>query len=262
MTNQNQPPLSQTLQLLEQLKEAFLSELPEQCQQLSRLVLSLAQQPENHDVYEELYRGIHSLKGTAGTHGLHIISQICHHFEDLLGTLDDESTQIDNPFTDTCLSYIDLIQDAVKIAQNCSTDFTAIEDELERIRESLNKNNYRGLIVEPSSMMTLMYKDALSSLPVQLSLLDNGLKALEHLLLEKFDFLILGKELKLLNGAALISALRASDSINSNIATIMVTTDDKKNIPDYQRPDYLIKRDTQLTSSLLKTVQSVINAQK
>jgi len=259
MTNKNQPALSQTLQLLEQLKNAFLSELPEQCQQLSTLMLSLAQQPEDHDIYEELYRKVHSLKGSAGTHGIDIISQICHHFEDLLGTLDSESTQLDSCFTDNCLRYVDLIQEATKSAQTSPADYTAIEHELAHIRQNLSKDNLRGLIVEPSLMMTQMYQGALSSLPVQLSLLDNGLTALEHLIHKKFDFLILGKELKQLNGAALISALRASDSINSTIATIMVTTNNRKNVPGHQRPDYLIKRDTKMANNLLKAVESIIN---
>jgi len=259
MTDKSQPPLLETLQLLEQLKDAFLSELPEKCEELNSLVLSLAQQQEKHEIYEELYRSVHSLKGAAGTHDLLIISQICHHFEDLLGTLSDESTQINDAFTNNCLSYVDLIHEAISATQNSSADFTAIEHELERIRQTLGKDNYRGLIVETSPMMALMYKDTLSSLPVNLSLLDNGLTALKRLLLEKFDFLILGKELKLLNGVALISALRVSDSVNSSIPTIMVTSGKRKSIPEGGKPDYRINRDTHLTSNLIKAVTSVIS---
>ncbi len=257
-SNDSQAPLSQTLRLLEQLKEVFLAELPEQCQELNRLVLALEQQPENHSFYEELYRNVHSLKGSAGTHGIHIISQVCHHFEDLLTTLDDTSTRMDSAFINNCLSYVDLIQDAVKAAQNAHTDYTTIEHELERIRQILSKDDFRGLIIEPSSMMTLMCKDALSSLPVQLSLLNNSLTALERLLQEKFDFLILGKELKPLNGAALICALRASGTVNNAIPTIMITSNGKKGIPEYARPDHIIQRDTQLTRNLVQAVKSAI----
>jgi len=254
----NQVPLSQTLQLLEQLKEAFLAELPEQCQELNRLVLSLEQYPENHSFYEGLYRKVHSLKGSAGTHGIHIISQICHHFEDLLTTLDNASTQIDSVFINNCLSYVDLIQNAIKAAQSSHPDYAVIEHELERIRQALSKDNFRGLIIEPSPMMSLMCKDALSPLPIQLSLLNNSLTALERLLQEKFDFLILGKELKPLNGAALISALRTSGTVNNQIPTIMITSNGKKGIPEYARPDHIIKRDTQLTQNLVKAVESAI----
>ena len=175
-TNNSQAPISQTLLLLEQLKERFLSELPEQCQELSTLVLSLSQHPENHSFYEELYRKIHSLKGSAGTHGITIISQVCHHFEDLLTTLDDDAIQIDTTFTNNCLSYVDLIQDAITAAQHAHTDYTAIEHKLEHIRQTLSKDNYRGMIIETSSMMALMCKDALSSLPIQLSLSNNSLQ--------------------------------------------------------------------------------------
>lgn len=257
--NSSQAPLSQTLKLLEQLKENFLSELPEQCQELNALVLSLTQHPENHNIYDELYRKVHSLKGSAGTHGIHIISQVCHHFEDLLTTLDDASNQINNTFTNNCLSYVDLIQDAIKAAQHAHADFTAIEHELEHIQQILNKDSYRGMVLEPSPMMTLMCKDALSELPVQLVLSSNSLAALERLLQERFDFLILGKEQKMLNGAALISALRASGSINSSIPTIMITSNGSKGIPEYGKPSHIIARDTQLTDNLAKTVESIID---
>jgi len=257
-----QAPLSQTLQLLEQLKANFLSELPDQCQELNTLVLSLAQHPKDHSIYEELYRKVHSLKGSAGTHGIQIISQVCHAFEDLLTTLDDASTQINHTFTNNCLNYVDLIQDAIKAAQHAHADYTTIEHQLEHLRQILSKDNYRGMVIEPSAMMTLMCKDALSSLPVQLSLLNNSLTALERLLQEKFDFLILGKELKPLNGAALISALRVSGSINSSIPTIMITSNAKKGIPEYAKPNYIVKRDVQLTDNLARAIESVISTLK
>jgi len=260
--NSSQAPMSHTLKLLEQLKANFLSELPDQCQELSTLVLSLTQHPENQSIYEDLYRRVHSLKGSAGTHGIHVISQVCHHFEDLLGTLDDASTQINNTFANNCLSYVDLIQDAIKAAQHAHADYTAIEHELEHIRQTLSKNNYRGMVIEPSATMTLMCKDALSSLPVQLSLLNNSLTALERLLQEKFDFLILGKELKPLNGVALISALRVSGSVNSSMPTIMITSDAKKGIPEYAKPNYIVKRDIQLTDNLARAIESIINIPK
>ena len=255
----SQAQMSHTLKLLEQLKANFLSELPNQCQELSTLVLSLAQHPENRGIYEELYRRVHSLKGSAGTHGIHIISQVCHHFEDLLATLDDASTKINNAFTNNCLAYVDLIQDAIKAAQHAHADYTAIEHELEHIKQVLSKDNYRGMVLEPSSMMALMYKDALLSLPVQLALSNSSLSALERLLQERFDFLILGKEQKMLNGAALISALRASGSVNSSIPTIMITSNGNKGIPECGKPDHIIARDTQLTDTLVKAVESVIN---
>lgn len=253
-----QTGISQALQLLEQLKEAFLSELPEQCNGLSTLTLSLGKQPGNREIYEELYRKVHSMKGSAGTHGVPIISQICHHLEDHLCTVDDGTTQINNRFIDICLSYVDLVQTAADIAQNRHPDFTAVENDLEHIRQEVLEDKRCGLIVESSVMMALMCRDALSKLPVQLSLLDNGLIALERLLQAKFDFLVIGKELKILNGAALISALRASESVNKNIPAIMLTSTRAAKIPPSGRPNHLIQRDMKLAGNLADTVKQVI----
>lgn len=257
--NRKQAGMPHALQLLEQLKATFVSELPERCNQLETLAIALGNQPKNRETYEELYRKIHSLKGSGGTHGLPIISQICHQLEDFLNIYTNESHRIaGSHFTDTCLRHIDLLQSSARMAQEQNPDFAPIEQALEHIHQDLLQDSYSGLVVESSTVMALMCKDALADLPVQLSLMDNGLAALERLLHKRFDFLITGKALETLNGVALISALRASESINKNIKIIMLTATSKSDLAAGGRPDYLIHRDADLPENLNQTVQLLL----
>jgi CheY-like chemotaxis protein len=101
-----------------------------------------------------------------------------------------------------------------------------------------------------------MYKQALDKLPVQLSTENDGLVALERLLRQKFDFLIMGKELKTLNGVALAAALRKSESNNRDIKIIVLTS---KSGDDLGADiDFVIHRDVHLSSRLSDTVQQLI----
>jgi len=257
-SDDNPVGMSHALQLLEQLKASFISELPERCNRLEELTLALGHQPKNRERYEELYRAVHSLKGSGGTHGLPIITQICHQLEDHLNSLSEQHQRVNNDFIDVCLSHIDLIQQTAQLAGHHNPDFSGIEQMLEQIKQYILQDRYSGLIVDSSSVMTMMCQDALSSLPVQLSLVDNGLSALERLLQTRFDFLITGRALKVLNGPALIAALRASESVNRDIKIIMLTTASSKDFPPHSQPDYLLHRDTHLADNLADTVSGLL----
>jgi len=82
--------------------------------------------------------------------------------------------------------------------------------------------------------MTGLYQKALEVLPLQLTVVDDGLTALARLLHEPFDFVIVGRELKEFNGMALMVAVRAAEARNQNIPAILVSSK-RGSIPDQAR---------------------------
>ena len=138
--NNTPPDLSHAEQLLQKLKESFLDELAERCNEMELLVLALASpefasKDDVLDNYDELYRKIHSLKGSAGTHGVPLISTICHHFEDRLTFLEDDFGNMNEDFIGVCLAYVDLINNTAEEAMSEDPNYTAIENRLEQIRQ-------------------------------------------------------------------------------------------------------------------------------
>ena len=242
--------------LLATMRNEFLGELPERCDRCDELILTLERSPLDHEAFNDLFRGVHSLKGSGGTHGLGIITTICHQLENLL-TETNERRGFDATFATRALAYVDLLRQVATIAHLDKPDYSAIENELDRLRQLALQSRKAGLIVESSTMMSGLYQKALEKLPLQLTLADNGLSALDRLLREPFDFVIVGGELKDLNGIALMAALRASNKQNQNIPAILVSSQRVK-IPEHVRFNASISRDQNLARNLLATVQTVL----
>ena len=249
-TNISTPNLSHAEQLLQQLKVSFLEGLDDRCGELELIVLSLDNKEEAQDYYNELYRCVHSLKGSAGTHGISLISTICHHFEDYLNIIEGHFENIDGNFIDQCLVYIDLIKNTAEEAKKENPKFAQFEDRLAQIRQKMLDDKLLVLIIESSSVMLKLCQTALSDLPVQTIVVDDGLKALERILKERFDFIITGNTLKTLNGVALISAMKVSESINSNTKTIMLTSTPNIRFPIGVKPNYMICKSSSLVDEL------------
>jgi chemotaxis protein histidine kinase CheA len=137
--------------MLLQLRNSFLEDIPEKLELLENLLLSIEKKEGGIEEFNELFRGVHSLKGSGGTHGLQIITTICHQLEDLLST-----TDAGNRFTpgiiNTSLKYIDLLRTAKEKIQSGSHNFTDIEEQLNVLRLQFTQKQFTVLIVDNSKL--------------------------------------------------------------------------------------------------------------
>ncbi len=244
--------------LLKEMRESFLSELSERCDSCDALILALEKTPDDREAFNELYRRVHSLKGSGGTHGLAIITTLCHQLENLLSETD--ARQGFGPaFATRALAYVDLLRQVGQAARDDNPDYSAIEAELEILRQLTLQRRKAGLIAESSLVMAGLYQKALENLPLQLTVVDDGLAALARLLQEPFDFVIVGGELKELNGMAVMAALRAARGRNQNIPAILVSSK-RDAIPEYARFSAALSRDQKLAENLLSAVRVMLSA--
>lgn len=251
--------LGQAQQLLRQLRDDYLNDLSGICDEIENLVLSL--NLSFKDNFEELYRRVHSMKGSAGTHGLKIISTLCHDFENLLQEV-GERGGLAGEATDQALRFIDLIRRARSIAIADSSDFAEIEEAMEQLRQARLRDKVPILLVESSGYVKMLCQESLSTLPVQLTIRADGYEALGELLHKRFVCLITANEAKSLNGLALISAIRASDSVNRDIKTVLLTSRTSLRSDMPVRPDYVLGRNTELVEALPRVVAEIVAARK
>ncbi len=242
--------------LLKSMANAFLDELPERCQRVEQRLLALEQAPDNTEAFNELFREVHSLKGSGGTHGLKIVTSICHQLENQL-TESRSQQRFDSAFTSRALAHVDLLSRVQGYALAGSDDFAELEAELDTLRQDTLRNRKAGLIAESSPLMVNLYEKALAHLPLQLTVANDGLQALELLLHEPFDFVIVGRELKELNGVALMLALRAAQARNHKTAALLVSSN-QTDIPQAAGFEVVLLRNRNLSKNLQEEVQQLL----
>lgn len=238
--------MEQFQQLLHEMRNSFLAEMPERCDQIEKGLLVLEKTPCDRETFNDLYRHVHSLKGSGGTHGLLVISHICHQLENILAHYNDAG------FVDEMISlalvHVDLLRRVAERAYN-EDDFADIYAELSECKPKKQKASRSILVAESSAMMANLCQKALAGPQVSVTLVQDGLTALTHLTRDHFDLLVLGKELAQLNGIAVVAALRVANHRNSRLPVILLTSN-QADIPNYLHIDQVVARDKQLASAL------------
>lgn len=242
--------------LLAKMRSEFIGELPDRCNSLDDLILTLERFPHDSDAFNELYRGVHSLKGSGGTHGLSIITTICHQLEHLL-TDTASKKDFSASFASRALAFVDLMRKVEEQLGQENLNFSAIENALEVLRKSGLASRKSVLIVESSILMVQVFKQALETLPLQLTVEDNGLSGLSRLLHESYDLVIVGRETKELNGIALMAAVRTARVRNHGIPAILVSSKNDA-VPAYAGFSENINRDKDLAINLLASVRRTL----
>lgn len=238
--------------LLAQMQADFIDELPERCARLEEAVMALEQ--KGAAAFDELYRQIHSLKGTGGMFGIPIITTICHQFESFISEV---HKHFDRQAASTALAYLDLLRKTASANGRDTQAVVAIEQALERMRLLSLQGRASVLLVEPSEALRQLYLSVFADKSIQLVTMGSGLAALERMLHEPFDLLVASRELPDLNATALVAALRESRCRNSDIAVIFVSSNPAP-VPPHLAIKAMVRRDPQLVPTLARYVAEVL----
>ncbi|MBI3902953.1 MAG: Hpt domain-containing protein [Nitrosomonadales bacterium] len=240
--------------LLQGMRSSFLDDLQEHCDQFDNLLLALEKKPDDRALFDELFRGVHNLKGSGGTHDVHIITSICHQLENCLADMVAKSEF--SRALERALKYVDLLRRVEAPGRMEKPDYSEVEAELERLRLSALQSRKSCLVAESSAMMSRVYRSVLTERAIRITMVSNGLEALSRLLHEPFDLAIIGRELPDLNGIAVISALRNSQCQNKNMPVVFVTSN-SDNIPEHTHIDDVLIKDNRLSANLGGALQKL-----
>lgn len=249
--------MDQVQALLQKLKINYLAELPERLDRLENLILALERDGYSQEHYHELYRQIHSLKGSGGTYGIHVITSICHPFEDFLNEIDERSDLQACAFANVSLTYLDILRQVVAAIRLKPDTVFDVDKLLAAVRRLSAQPKYRALLVENSATVVKMVSRILQNNHFSVAVQDDGYLALGRLLVESFDLLVSAQEVKQLNGCALIAALRTNQGATGGIKTVLLTANSAFQAPPV-KPDYILNKNDQL-SSRLQTVLTALN---
>jgi two-component system chemotaxis sensor kinase CheA len=93
----------------ETYKRQFCQEIREIIDQVSEDILKAETAPEDRDLLNAIFRGIHTIKGSAGMFGMDVLGQFAHHFEELLGGVREGTITLTSDIVDIVLSGTDAI---------------------------------------------------------------------------------------------------------------------------------------------------------
>lgn len=240
--------------LLANLQKEFLENLPSRIDAIENIILKL----ENRNQIEELYRLAHNLKGAAGTYNLHIVSRICHQFEEYLKHDLPADTAQQKKYASYLLNFIDLMREANRIATEKNPDYSMIDAALDKIINKAAEKNLKILIVDNSQSTLKLLKTTFTKPNIELHIFTDGFAAIEQLTLNKYDLLVTGDEVPTYSGRAIISAVKLGNNRNKKMHTVLLTS---KKLPGKGRdsdPDYVLARDAELINNLNSIIMQLI----
>ncbi|MDQ6992243.1 MAG: Hpt domain-containing protein [Mariprofundus sp.] len=233
--------------ILTGLRDKFLLDLPERLNDIEDAVMAMEDEATAVTAFDELYRNIHSLKGSGGTHGLHIITSICHQMEDSVAELNGAFSTHTSVQVTTLLAYVDLLRQVPDHAA-LGNDFSTLTQALNELSLS-NSGKEAQLLLVMDKTLSAAIKSRLKGKAIKVTVIKDGLLALEMLLGHRYDMLIASHYIDMLNGQALIAALKLSDCDNKKIKTVLVSTDPlQMNNP--VQPDFIFNKDQALFAKL------------
>ena len=238
--------------LLAEMQADFVDEMPDRCNRLEEGVFALEQGESG--AFDELYRELHSLKGSGGMFGIPIITTICHQFESFIGAA---KTRVDKQVASTALAYVDLLRSTIAAKGRETKAVAAVEAALEKMRLASLSGKASVLVVEPSDTVRLLYQGAIDAQSIQLVMMERGLAALERMLHETFELLVISRELPDLNAIAVVAALRESRCRNSKLPVILVSSNPAP-VPAHVAIHTIIRRDAQLLPSLTHNITALL----
>jgi two-component system chemotaxis sensor kinase CheA len=112
--------LKQYYLFVDHFQNEFLIEIEELVEQIFQDVDELQNEVPDGQIRREqidkMFRHVHSVKGSAASCGLEVVSQIAHEFESLLDEVRSGRVDIDGTVTDVCESATEALQESLNLA--------------------------------------------------------------------------------------------------------------------------------------------------
>ena len=100
---------------INKLKDIFIEEANEIIEKLDVDIINFEEDPTDKELLNELFRGVHTLKGSANSFGFSKLGEFVHHFEDVLDYYRSCDDDITSHIIDVFLEAVDIIKEVLEI---------------------------------------------------------------------------------------------------------------------------------------------------
>jgi two-component system, chemotaxis family, sensor kinase CheA len=117
---------------MDELTREFLIESQEGLDRMERCLTDLEQKPQDAALIGEIFRSVHTIKGTTGFLGLKRLEKLAHSGENLLGLLREGKISADRPIITGLLQLLDGLRSILKSIETVDSEGDGQDDQLIR----------------------------------------------------------------------------------------------------------------------------------
>lgn len=130
---------------MEELVQVFLEESREILQQLENDLLEMEKNPEDSELIKRIFRGAHTIKGSAGLTGLDAISTLAHRLEDVFDQVRSTGEPMSRECFDTVFRSMDMLNRMVDMTAEGVVIPAGLADELKEQLRFFIAEKSRGI---------------------------------------------------------------------------------------------------------------------
>ena len=229
---------------IKSLLKDFFEEAFDMLDRLEQNILILDKDRNNTDAIQEIFRAVHTLKGSAGAVELFDTQKYAHRFEDLLDLIRNNQIKVDDKTIDILLKGIDILKELINGASEEKEYSGNIEEEIKNL-ENFKNLKLSGAISE--SVNTKSDKNSISvsvggkydNLNFDNDILDSIREGIENGLKTKLVFVKFNSEspMKTVGGVQVYVELKDSGNIIASVPPLQNLEGDEF----YQNVIYVIE---------------------
>jgi len=125
---------------MEEIVKEFLAESAEGLDLLDRNLVGLERDPESRERLAEIFRAVHTIKGSSGRLGYPMLESVAHAGESLLGQLRDGRLALHPALTSGLLAMVDALRGLLnaieRTGEEANGDYTSVVRVLEELSRS------------------------------------------------------------------------------------------------------------------------------
>jgi two-component system chemotaxis sensor kinase CheA len=114
---------------MDELTREFLIESQEGLDRMERCLTDLEERPQDKDLLGEIFRSVHTIKGTTGFLGFKRLEKLAHSGENLLGLLRDGKLSANQPIITGLLQLMDALRGVLRHIETHNQEGDGTEDE-------------------------------------------------------------------------------------------------------------------------------------
>jgi len=137
-----------------ELLPEFVAEAGEHLDEMEANLIKLETDPENREIINEIFRDVHTIKGSSAYLGLKVTSELAHKLENLLEMVRQGKRSVDSSLIDTLIAAKDRITSLVADIESYQEERSETDDLIEAIQRCSNDSGTSVKKVGPPPQAT------------------------------------------------------------------------------------------------------------